>query len=67
MDQWDVDLGVSLTDAQWARIEPILPEDYGAGFWDLTAGGAERGIVRAHQHAAGARKKGPQWSSRTIT
>ncbi|MFD8771834.1 transposase [Streptomyces sp. NPDC059916] len=25
LDQWDVDLGVSLTDAQRARIEPLLP------------------------------------------
>jgi len=26
LDQSDVDLGMSLTDAQWARIEPLLPD-----------------------------------------
>lgn len=131
MDQWDVDLGMSLTDAQWARIEPLLPdrkpkrggrwrdhrevidaiafkfrtgtqwvhlpEKYGNwrgvynrlrmwavdGTWErvftalMTQADADKEldwvvsvdstIVRAHQHAAGARKKGPRRLSRTTT
>jgi transposase len=122
-------LGVSLTDAQWARIEPLLPErtprrggrwrdhrqvidaiawkyrtgspwadlpeEFGSwkgvhnrlrtwaidGTWQRvftallaqadTEGGldwvvaVDSTIVRAHQHAAGARQKGPRPASRT--
>ncbi|WP_437099823.1 IS5 family transposase [Streptomyces sp. enrichment culture] len=128
MDQSVVGLGVPLTDAQWARIEPLLPdrtpkrggrwrdhrevidaiaykfqtgtqwvhlpEKYGNwrgvynrlrmwaadGTWervftalvaqadadeDLSwAVSVDSTIVRAHQHAAGARKKGPRPTSR---
>ncbi|MYW15674.1 IS5 family transposase [Streptomyces sp. SID2955] len=131
MDQSDVELGMPLTDAQWARIEPSLPdrkpkrggrwrdhrevidaiafkfrtgtqwvhlpEKYGNwrgvynrlrmravdGTWErvftaLTAQAdadkepdwvvsVDSTIVRAHQHAAEARKKGPRRPSRTTT
>ena len=124
-----VGCGVSLTDAQWARIEPLLPdrtprrggrwrdhrqvidaiafkyrtgtpwmdlpEEFGSwkgvhnrlrtwaadGTWEkvftaLLAQADSEGdlewvvavdstIVRAHQHAAGARQKGPRQASRT--
>ncbi|MFF3147215.1 IS5 family transposase [Streptomyces sp. NPDC057927] len=128
-DHLIVGLGVSLTDAQWARIEPLLPdrsrkrggrwrdhrqvidaiafkfqtglqwvylpERYGNwrgvynrlrmwavdGTWERVftvlmaqadadedlnwAVSVDSTIVRAHQHAAGARKKGPRPASRT--
>ncbi|MFD5513400.1 hypothetical protein ACFWIB_37470 [Streptomyces sp. NPDC127051] len=62
---------MSLTDAQWARIEPLMPE-----FTALLAQADIEGdldwvvavdstIVRAHQHAAGARQKGPRPASPT--
>ncbi len=94
-----------LTDAQWARIEPLLPdrtpkrggrwrdhrevidaiafnlqtgtqwvhlpEKYGnwRGVYRLRmwAVSVDSTIVRAHQHAAGARKKGPRPTSRKTT
>jgi transposase len=131
LDQSVVGPGVPLTDAQWARIEPLLPdrtpkgggrwrdhrevidaiafkfqtgaqwvhlpEKYGNwrgvynrlrmwavdGTWERVftalmaqadadedvgwAVSVDCTIVRAHQHAAGARKKGPRSASRTIT
>ncbi|MFI8986319.1 hypothetical protein ACIG63_14865 [Streptomyces antimycoticus] len=64
--------GVPLTDAQWARIEPLLPDrtPKRGGRWrdHRKLVDANRvqvpdrhavGLVRAHQHAAGARKRGP--------
>jgi transposase len=131
LDQPVVGPGVPLTDAQWARIEPLLPdrtpkrggrwrdhrevidaiafkfqtgtqwvhlpERYGNwrgvynrlrmwavdGTWERVftalvaqadadedvswAVSVDSTIVRAHQHAAGARKRGPRPASRTIT
>jgi transposase len=131
LDQLVVGPGVPLTDAQWARIEPLLPdrtpkrggrwrdhrevidaiafkfqtgtqwvhlpEKYGNwrgvynrlrmwavdGTWERVftalvaqadtdedvswAVSVDSTIVRAHQHAAGARKKGPRPGSRTTT
>lgn len=131
LDQSVVGPGVPLTDTQWARIEPLLPdrtpkrggrwrdhrqvidaiafkfqtgtqwvhlpERYGNwrgvynrlrmwaldGTWERVftalvaqadadenlswAVSVDSTIVRAHQHAAGARKKGPRSASRTTT
>lgn len=131
LDQLVVGPGVPLTDAQWARIEPLLPdrtpkrggrwrehrevidaiafkfqtgtqwvhlpEKYGNwrgvynrlrmwavdGTWERVftalvaqadadedvnwAVSVDSTVVRAHQHAAGARKKGPRPASRTTT
>lgn len=131
LDQLGVGPGVPLTDAQWARIEPLLPdrtpkrggrwrdhrevidtiackfrtgtqwahlpEKYGNwrgvcnrlrmwavdGTWERVftalvaqadmdedvswAVSVDSTIVRAHQHAAGARKKGTRPASRTTT
>jgi transposase len=81
---------VPLTDAQWARIEPLLPDrtpkrggrrrdhrevidaiafkfQTGTQWVHLPENPVDSTIVRAHQHAAGARKKGPRPASRTIT
>ena len=56
-----------LTDRAWERIAPLLPENGGRGkqwkdhrqvvngvLWKLRTGAP---VVRAHQHAAGARRR----------